>query len=124
MKTPEEVVREMREFVAESTYPNGRRTYMADNLRNRERTYMADMVNEWADTLEAWLAHYDADPTTHHPNLYLLAVERTGWRRWIFGRWVYNSEPFRRDIQRRCADCNFAMQIRAWERLYSSEDKP
>jgi len=41
-----------------------------------------------------------------HPNLYLLAIERTGWRRWIFGRWVYSSEPFRRDIQRRCGESN------------------
>jgi hypothetical protein len=32
--------------------------------------------------------------------IYLLALERTGWRRWVFGRWVYSSEPFRRDIQR------------------------
>lgn len=38
----------------------------------------------------------------YHPNLYLLAIERKGWRRWVLGRWVYNSEPFRRDIQRRC----------------------
>ena len=34
-----------------------------------------------------------------HPNLHLLALERTGWRRWIFGRWAYSSEPFRHDIQ-------------------------
>lgn len=39
----------------------------------------------------------------HHPQLHLLAIERTGWRRWIFGRWAYSSEPFRRDIQRKCA---------------------
>ena len=39
----------------------------------------------------------------HHGKLYLLALERTGWRRWVFGRWVHACEPFRRDIQRRCA---------------------
>ena len=38
-----------------------------------------------------------------HPSLHLLAKERTGWRRWLFGRWVYSDEPFRRDIQRRIA---------------------
>jgi len=37
----------------------------------------------------------------YHPCLHLLAGERVGWRKWIFGRWVYSSEPFRRDIQRR-----------------------
>ena len=40
---------------------------------------------------------------TYHPQLYLLAIERKGWRRWLLGRWAYSSEPFRRDIQRRCA---------------------
>jgi hypothetical protein len=38
-----------------------------------------------------------------HPCLHLLGLERTGWQRYIFGRWVYNSEPFRRDIQRSLA---------------------
>lgn len=46
-----------------------------------------------------------ADPN-YHPVLHLLALERTGWLRWVFGRWVYPSEPFRRDIQRRCATAN------------------
>lgn len=41
-----------------------------------------------------------------HPNLCQLAIERTGWRRYIFGRWVHSSEPFRRDIQRRCGKAN------------------
>jgi hypothetical protein len=35
-----------------------------------------------------------------HPVLHLLALERTGWKRYVLGRWVYNSEPFRVDIQR------------------------
>lgn len=43
------------------------------------------------------------DSPGFHPRLHLLALERTGWRRYVFGRWVYSSEPFRRDIQRRCA---------------------
>lgn len=34
-------------------------------------------------------------------NLHLLTLERRGWRRWIFGRWLYSSEPFRNDIARR-----------------------
>ena len=38
-----------------------------------------------------------------HPTIHLLAEERTGWRRYVFGRWVHRSEPFRRDIQRRLA---------------------
>lgn len=42
-----------------------------------------------------------------HPSLHLLALERTGWRRWVLGRWVYNSEPFRRDIQRQLAAVRF-----------------
>lgn len=51
----------------------------------------------------------------HHPNLPLLAVERKGWRRLIFGRWVYSSEPFRRDIQRKLRD--FDMLLRSHETL-------
>jgi hypothetical protein len=58
----------------------------------------------------------------HHENLHLLAVERTGWRRWIFGRWVYKSEPFRRDIQRKCAK-GFTMILKPWERMCLEEDK-
>jgi hypothetical protein len=50
-----------------------------------------------------------------HHNLHLLALERKGWRRWIFGRWVYSSEPFRRDIQRQCA--GMQMLMRKWETL-------
>ena len=38
-----------------------------------------------------------------HPTIHLLAEERTGWRRYVFGRWAHRSEPFRRDIQRRLA---------------------
>ena len=61
-----------------------------------------------------------------HENLHLLALERTGWRRWVFGRWVYRSEPFRRDIQRRCAKNNAHKGLlrRPWERYYPTEDQP
>lgn len=52
----------------------------------------------------------------YHPKLYLLAIERTGWRRWVFGRWVYASEPFRRDIQRRCR--GIKIPLKKAERLY------
>lgn len=58
----------------------------------------------------------------YHPNLHLLAVERTGWRKWLFGRWVYNSEPFRRDIQRRCAANGVTMLLNEGEQLYPNED--
>jgi hypothetical protein len=58
-----------------------------------------------------------------HPNLYLLALERTGWRRYVFGRWVYSSEPFRRDIQRKCAHVNTSLPIMPWEQWYPSSDK-
>lgn len=51
----------------------------------------------------------------HHPQLHLLAIERKGWRRWVFGRWVYSSEPFRRDIQRKLR--GFGMPLRAHETL-------
>jgi hypothetical protein len=51
----------------------------------------------------------------YHPQLHLLAIERTGWRRWVFGRWVYSSEPFRRDIQRKLR--GFGMPLRAHETL-------
>lgn len=61
------------------------------------------------------------DPS-YHPNLHLLALERTGWRRWIFGRWVYSSEPFRRDIQRRCAKAELQTIHKEWERLYDPSD--
>ena len=61
-------------------------------------------------------------PHNYHPNLHLLAVERTGWRRWIFGRWVFNSEPFRRDIQRQCAKANVQMLLKPWERICDPSD--
>ena len=40
----------------------------------------------------------------YHPKLYLLGLERPGWRRWVFGRWVYPSEPFRNDIARKALE--------------------
>lgn len=52
-----------------------------------------------------------------HPKLELLAVERTGWRRLILGRWVYSSEPFRRDIQRECAKRDIKMMLHPTETL-------
>ena len=59
-----------------------------------------------------------------HPNLHLLAIERTGWRRWVFGRWVYSSEPFRRDIQRKCARVQMQTLLAPCERLYPESDAP
>lgn len=56
-----------------------------------------------------------SDMTIHHPNLHVLAVERKGWRRWVFGRWVYSAEPIRRDIQRQCA--GLQMLLRPHETL-------
>lgn len=63
-----------------------------------------------------------SDPNRHE-NLHLLAVERTGWRRWIFGRWAYSSEPFRRDIQRKCAACDMEIPLHRGERLYPPSDR-
>jgi len=51
----------------------------------------------------------DMDPC-YHPKLYLLAIERTGWRRWVFGRWVYSSEGFRNDIARRARGMQILME--------------
>ena len=61
------------------------------------------------------------DPS-YHPNLHLLALERTGWRRWLFGRWVYSSEPFRLDIQIRCAKTQLQAPHEKWERLYDARN--
>jgi hypothetical protein len=58
-----------------------------------------------------------------HPVLHLLALERTGWRRWIFGRWVYSSEPFRRDIQRQLAERDFQAPTKDGQRFYPDSDK-
>lgn len=58
----------------------------------------------------------DGNPN-YHPNLYLLAIERAGWRRWVFGRWVYSSEPFRNDIARRCAAVGMQVPLEAHERF-------
>lgn len=66
-------------------------------------------------------ARDDRDPC-YHPNLHLLAIERTGWRRWIFGRWVYSSEPFRRDIQRRAAACGFKCPLEPGETICDPRD--
>lgn len=64
------------------------------------------------------------DNEMHYPNLHLLAVERTGWRRWLFGRWVYASEPFRRDIQRRCKQSNLKMMLKPWETITGEIAEP
>lgn len=56
----------------------------------------------------------------YHPQLHLLAIERTGWRRWIFGRWSYRSEPFRRDIQRKNKDT--MVLLKPWERICDPDD--
>ncbi len=60
------------------------------------------------------------DNGNYHPSLYLLAIERTGWRRWILGRWVYSSEPFRRDIQRRNKGTETLLET--WERICGPAD--
>lgn len=57
------------------------------------------------------------DDPNYHPTLYLLALERRGWRRWIFGRWVYSSEPFRNDIARRVLACDLKMPRKPYERF-------
>jgi hypothetical protein len=63
------------------------------------------------------------DSPSYHPALHLLALERTGWRRWVFGRWVYKSEPFRRDIQRRCARSGLhTLHEEPWERWHEPDD--
>ena len=71
--------------------------------------------------------YYDktSKDVNYHPALWLLAIERTGWRRWIFGRWVYSSEPFRRDIQRRCANTEEGPYdaTKPWERLFDPGDR-
>lgn len=64
------------------------------------------------------------DTFNKHENLPLLAIERTGWRRWVFGRWVYKSEPFRRDLQRKYSVGGLTIPLKPWERLYPDEDKP
>jgi hypothetical protein len=70
--------------------------HMADDSMGMEpgdRQVLSDAANR-IEVLEAQIGH---------PCLHLLGLERTGWQRYIFGRWVYNSEPFRRDIQRSLA---------------------
>jgi hypothetical protein len=62
-----------------------------------------------------------SDPN-YHPNLHLLALERTGWRRWIFGRWVYSCEAFRRDIQRACARSDMKTMKHPWEQMWHPND--
>lgn len=83
---------------------------------------MSVMTREQREELQrrfgdAWPTH---DPN-QHPSLHLLAIERTGWRRWIFGRWVYPSEPFRRDIQRRMAGQQ-RCELNPWERICDPSD--
>jgi hypothetical protein len=51
------------------------------------------------------------------PHFELLAVERKGWRRWAFGRWVYSAEPFRRDVQRWAAKIDLKMMLEPHETL-------
>ena len=56
------------------------------------------------------------DPN-YHPKLYLLGIENTGWRRWVFGRWAYSSEPFRADIQRRARRARLQVMLEQWQTL-------
>ena len=62
------------------------------------------------------------DDPHYHPNLHLLALERRGWRRWIFGRWVYSSEPFRNDIARKCLAADLKMIRKPHERFIGEDD--
>jgi hypothetical protein len=64
-----------------------------------------------------------SDDPNYHCNLHLLALERTGWRRWVFGRWVYSCEPFRRDIQRACAKVDMQTMKHPWEQLWHPDDR-
>lgn len=57
-----------------------------------------------------------------HENLYLLALERTGWRRWLYGRWVYSCEPFRNDIARKCIKNDVKIMRHPWERFVGEQD--
>ncbi len=62
------------------------------------------------------------DDPRYHSCLHFLAVERTGWRRYVFGRWVYSSEGFRRDIQRKIAREGWELTLKPWERLHDPDD--
>ena len=64
----------------------------------------------------------DRDDPNHHPTLYLLGLENTGWRRWIFGRWAYSSEPFRNDIARHALRCELQI-LRAPHQRFIGEDE-
>jgi hypothetical protein len=78
---------------------------------------------EWVNKSEAAAFECQYEETSYHPKLHLLAKERTGWRRWVFGRWVYKSEPFRRDIQRRCARAGLhTLHEEPWERWHDPDD--
>ena len=68
---------------------------------------------------DGFTSYLEDDPCCH-PNLHLLAIERTGWRRWLFGRWVYSCEPFRKDIQRRNKETK--MPLKPWERICDPSD--
>lgn len=57
-----------------------------------------------------------------HCNLPLLAIEHTGWRRWVYGRWVYKSEPFRVDIQRKIAKSGPIYHLSVGERAFDPDD--
>lgn len=80
------------------------------------------LTNEVCE-LEATIRDLKLDNPRYHPQLHLLAVERTGIWRYIFGRWVYSDEPFRRDIQRRCAASGMDRKLVLQDlQLYDPED--
>lgn len=39
--------------------------------------------------------------------LHEMRLERTGWRRWVFGRWYYPDEPLRNDASRLVQEAGF-----------------
>ena len=39
--------------------------------------------------------------------LHDMATERTGWRRWLYGRWYYNHEALRNDAATLIRDASF-----------------
>lgn len=97
---------------------------MAKRIAELEAELSAlEAQREWVNKSEAAAFECQYEETSYHPKLHLLAKERTGWRRWVFGRWVYKSEPFRRDIQRRCARAGLhTLHEEPWERWHDPDD--
>jgi len=105
------------------------------SLRTTEKDpVMAQLLDECAHEIERLREQVRAPESNYSPryyvaminavpDLYLLALERTGWRRYVYGRWVYNSEPFRRDLQRAFARVKSPKSHCCYERYYPPEDQ-